>query len=153
MRLEWEAIHVNYSYLLDQMAPDEVLPHLAVRRLLTPEEVKEVRGKTSQHQKTIAILRALDGHRVVGKLPTFCAALASTAGQEYIAEKLTHCECVIYPMPTMIKPYIYCILQATEYDCMCLHFQSVHLLMHYSSRVSLPAQRRRPTCHILPAFQ
>ena len=152
MRLEWEAIHVNYSYLLDQMAPDEVLPHLAARRLLTAEKVKEVQAKTNQHQKTITILEALGGLRVVGRLPTFCAALASTAGQEYIAEKLTHCECVIYPMPTMIN-HTCCIVQATEYDFMCLHFQSVHLLMHYSSRVSLPAQRRRPTCHILPAFQ
>ena len=92
MRLEWEAIHVNYSYLLDQMAPDEVLPHLAARRLITPEKVKEVREKTGQHQKTIAMLVALGGQRVVGRLPTFCAALASTAGQEHIAKKLTHCE-------------------------------------------------------------
>ena len=152
MRLEWEAIHVNYSYLLDQMTPDEVLPHLAVRRLITPEKVKEVQERANQHQKTSAILQALGGLRVVGRLPTFCAALASTAGQEYIAEKLTNCECAIYPMPTMIN-HTYCIVQATEYDCMCLHFQSVHLLMHYSSRVSLPAERRRPTCHIFPAFQ
>ena len=93
MRLEWEAIHVNYSYLLDQMAPDEVLPHLAARRLLTPEKVKEVREKTNQLQKTITILETLRGLRVgVGLLPTFCAALSGTAGQEHIAEKLTHCE-------------------------------------------------------------
>ena len=92
MRLEWEAIHVNYSYLLDQMAPDEVLPHLAARRLLTPEKVKEVQEKTSQLQKTITILEALRGQFVVGKLPTFCAGLSGTAEQEHIAEKLTHCE-------------------------------------------------------------
>ena len=92
MRLEWEAIHVNYSYLLDQMAPDEVLPHLAARRLLTAEKVKEVQEKTSQHQKTITILETLHGQFEVGLLPTFCAALSGTAGQEHIAEKLTHCE-------------------------------------------------------------
>ena len=92
MRLEWEAIHVNYSYLLDQMAPDEVLPHLAARRLLTPEKVKEVQEKTNRLQKTITILEALRGQLVVGLLPTFCAALSGTAGQEHIAEKLTHCE-------------------------------------------------------------
>ena len=92
MRLEWEAIHVNYSYLLDQMAPDEVLPHLAARRLLTPEKVKKILEKTNQCQKTNAILVALGGQMVVGRLPTFCAALASTAGQEHIAKKLTHCE-------------------------------------------------------------
>ena len=92
MRLEWEAVHVNYSYLLDQMAPDEVLPHLAVRRLLTPEKVREVRGKTSQLQKTITILETLRVQLEVGLLPTFCACLSGTAGQEHIAEKLTHCE-------------------------------------------------------------
>ena len=92
MRLEWEAVHVNYSYLLDQMAPDEVLPHLAARRLLTPEKVREVRGKTSQLQKTITILETLCVQLEVGLLPTFCAALSGTAGQEDIAEKLTHCE-------------------------------------------------------------
>ena len=74
------------------MAPDEVLPHLAARRLLTPEKVKKVWEKTNQRQKTIAILEALGGQNIVGRLPTFCAALSGTAGQEHIAEKLTHCE-------------------------------------------------------------
>ena len=92
MRLEWEAIHVNYSYLLDQMAPDEILPHLAARRLLTPEKVKEAQEKTHRLQKTITILEALRGQIGVGLLPTFCAALSGTAEQEHIAEKLTHCE-------------------------------------------------------------
>ena len=92
MRLEWDAIHVNYSYLLDQMTPDEVLPYLAARRLLTPEKLSQVQEKASQLQKITTILEALDGQVVVGMLPTFCAALASTAGQEHIAEKLTHCE-------------------------------------------------------------
>ena len=91
-RLEWEAIHVNYSYLLDQMAPDEILPHLAARRLFTPEKVKEVKENTNQLQKTITILEALRGQVGVGLLPTFCAALSGTAEQEHIAEKLTHCE-------------------------------------------------------------
>ena len=95
MRLEWEVIHVHYSYLLDQMAPDEVLPHLAARRLLTPEKVKEVREKTNQRQKTNAILETLGGQRAVGRLPTFCAALSETAGQEHIAQKLTHCEFIM----------------------------------------------------------
>ena len=90
--LEWEAIQFNYSYLLDQMAPDEVLPHLAARRLLTPETVKEVHEETNQVQKITIILKALQGQRIVGRLSTFCAALASTAGQEHIAETLTHCK-------------------------------------------------------------
>ena len=91
-RLEWEAIHFNYTYLLDQMAPDEVLPHLAAQRLLTPQKVREVQEKTNRLQKIATILEALHGQRIVGMLPTFCAALASAAGQEHIAETLTHCE-------------------------------------------------------------
>ena len=105
IRLEWEAIHVNYSYLLDQMAPDEVLPHLAARRLITPKKVKEVREKAKQRQKTIAILEALDGQKVVGRLPTFCVALFETAGQEHIAEKLTHCEFITFlHVETKVNP-------------------------------------------------
>ena len=102
-RLEWDAIHVNYSYLLDQMAPDEVLPHLAARRLLTPEKVKEVQKTASHLQKITIILTALECQVLVGMLPTFCAALASTAGQEHIAEKLTHCECTKVGMFSIVE--------------------------------------------------
>ena len=107
MRLEWEAIHVNYSYLLDQMAPDEVLPHLAARRLLTPEKVREVQVKTNRLQKITTILEALCDQRIVGLLPTFCTALASTTGQDHIAETLTHCEyimCAGFFVPSLSTP-------------------------------------------------
>ena len=77
------------------MAPDEVLPHLAARRLLTREKVGEVEKKINRLQKITTILEAIHDQRIVGRLPTFCAALASTAGQEHAAETLTHCECVI----------------------------------------------------------
>ena len=48
VRLQNQSIHVNYSYLLDKMAPDELVPHLVARRLLTPEEAKVVTGKLSK---------------------------------------------------------------------------------------------------------
>ena len=28
IRLEWQAIHTNYSYILDELAPDELVPYL-----------------------------------------------------------------------------------------------------------------------------
>ena len=86
--MERQAIGVNYSYLLDEVAPDELLPHLVAQRLITPEEAKEVTGKSDRLQKTIAILQASVLHDRVGTLPTFCAALRDT-GRSNVAEKLT----------------------------------------------------------------
>ena len=88
-RLQWQAINVNYSYLLDEMAPDELVPHLVARRLLTQEKAKEVTAKSDRLQKIATILKAsrlkVD---IVGMLPTFCAALLDT-GQPNVAEQLT----------------------------------------------------------------
>ena len=94
VRLEWQAIHVNYSYLLDEMAPAQLVPHLVERRLLTPEKAKEVKEKGSRLQKVSTILQALFVNRVLGRLPTFCAALIS-AGQPHIAERLADSECCV----------------------------------------------------------
>ena len=91
VRLQMQSIHVNYSYLLDEMAPDELVPHLVARRLLTPEEAKEVTRNSDRLQRMIAILQALLQQDVVGMLATFCAALYDT-GQSNIAEKLTKCK-------------------------------------------------------------
>ena len=91
VRLQMQSIHVNYSYLLDEMAPDELVPHLVARRLLTPDEAKVVKGKSEREQRMIAILQALLNKDVVGMLPTFCAALRDT-GQSNIAEKFTKCK-------------------------------------------------------------
>ena len=85
-RLRWQAVHVNYSYLLDKMAPDELVPYLVARRLLTPKKAEEVTGKSDRLQKISTILQALKNE--VGMLPTFSAALRD-AGQPHIAERLT----------------------------------------------------------------
>ena len=87
-RLQRQAIHVNYSYLLDEMTPDGLVPHLVARRVLTSEQAKEVTGKSDRLQKITTILEALRLQNVVGMLPTFCAALLDT-GQPNVAERLT----------------------------------------------------------------
>ena len=88
-RLQWQGINVNYSYLLDEMAPDELVPYLVARRLLTPEQAKEVTAKSDRLQKITTILEALRLQpSIVGILPTFCAALLDT-GQPNVAERLT----------------------------------------------------------------
>ena len=85
-RLQQQAVHVNHSYLLDEMASDELVPHLVARRLLTPEEAKAVTRKSDRLQRITTILQALNIE--VGMLTTFSAALHD-AGQSLIAEELT----------------------------------------------------------------
>ena len=87
VRLQRQAIHVNYDYLLDEVAPDELVPHLVAQSLLTSEEAKEVTGKSDRLQRMIAILQALLTLGRVGMLPTFCATLRDT-GRSNVAEKL-----------------------------------------------------------------
>ena len=88
VRLQYQSIHVNYSYLLDEVAPDELMPHLVAQRLLTPEEAKKVTERGDRQQRTITILEALLKLGRVGMLPTFCAALGDT-GRSIVAEKIT----------------------------------------------------------------
>lgn len=94
VRLEREVLQVNYTYLLDQMVPEMVVPQLVARRLLTLEKVKEVMEKSDWNQKLTTILDAVLAQRVVGTLPTLCAALRDTLGQEKCAKKLDTCEYV-----------------------------------------------------------
>ena len=89
---------MHYSYMLDEMSPDAVVPYLVERRLLSPEQAKEVNEISSRLGKVSAILQALQGKIIVGKsvgvLPTFCAALIS-AGLSQIAERLTESEYMV----------------------------------------------------------
>ncbi|CAI8058513.1 Ankyrin repeat domain-containing protein 50 [Geodia barretti] len=100
MQLEWkvirlglQAIDTNYSYLLEEMSPDEVVPHLVQRRLLTQPQGEEVWAKSSQLEKVHIIVEALRDadNIVVGMFPTFCMALAN-AGQLHVSERLRNSE-------------------------------------------------------------
>ena len=84
---------MHYSYLLDEMSPDAVVPYLVERRLLSPEMAKEVYEISSRLRKVSAILQALQRNFkiIVGQLPTFCATLIS-AQLSHIAERLTESE-------------------------------------------------------------
>ena len=92
-RLQLQAIDVNYSYLLEEMSPDEVVPYLVQRRLLTQTQAAEVWEKGNQLDKVYQIVTILRGkqNEVVGMFPTFCAALAN-AGQLHIADTLLNSE-------------------------------------------------------------
>ena len=87
VRLEARAIKVHLSYIMAEMSPDAVLPHLVDRRLLSSSEAAEVVQKSSKLEKSLAILEKINEINIVGVLPTFCAALKS-AQQTAIADTL-----------------------------------------------------------------
>ncbi|CAI8025208.1 hypothetical protein GBAR_LOCUS14583 [Geodia barretti] len=88
IRLELRAIDTNYSYLLGEMSPDEVVPHLVQRSLLTRAQA-EVWERSSQLEKVSKIVDALRDadNRVVGMFPTFCMAL-NDSGMSHVSETL-----------------------------------------------------------------
>ena len=88
VRLEAHAIDVHLSYMIAEMSPDAVLPHLVDRRLLSSSEAAEVVQKSSKLEKSLAILEKISDINIVGVLPTFCAALTS-AQEAHIAVTLS----------------------------------------------------------------
>ena len=77
IRLEGQAIHVHFSYMLDEMTPDQLVPHLVERKLLSQDKANKVKEMSSRVEKVSAIIQEIKNHLVVGRLPTFCAALVS----------------------------------------------------------------------------
>ena len=91
IRLECQAIHVHFSYMLDEIAPDQLLPQLVKRKLLSRDRANEVMEMSSQIEKLSAIIQIVRTNAVVGTLPTFCAALVDSE-LPHIAKKLTDSE-------------------------------------------------------------
>ena len=114
IRLESQAIHTNHSYMLNEMVPDEIVPYLVERRLLSPEKAQDVIG--SRLQKASTILEALNEKVMVGTLPTFCASLIS-AGQPLIAERLDHSENYIACI-TWSLMYVAAWCRYTKLECL-----------------------------------
>ena len=91
VRLERQAFHVHFSYMLDEMAPDQLVPHLVERKLLSQDKANQVKEMSSQVEKVSTIIQTVKEDIVVGTLPTFCTTLVS-AGLPHIAKKLTDSE-------------------------------------------------------------
>ena len=87
IQLECEAIDSTINYLMREMPPDEVLPYLVERRLLSQEQAGTIGKKKHQRDKLSALLLALKEVECVGRLPTLCAALVN-AGKPHVAEVL-----------------------------------------------------------------
>ena len=77
IRLEGQAIHVHFSYMLDEMAPDQLVPHLVERKLFSRDKANKVKDMSSRVEKVSAIIQEIKTSQVIGTLPTLCAALVS----------------------------------------------------------------------------
>lgn len=84
-RLERYVINTHYSYMMEEMSPDLVLPHLIERRVIPAEKALEVDKEKSRSGKVLAILMSV--REDVQCLPSLCAALKS-AGQPEVAATL-----------------------------------------------------------------
>ena len=94
IRLQLQAIRAHISYLMEEMSPDEVVPHLVQRRLLSNTQAAAFREMSSQQEKVATVVDAVtesENDLVVGRLPTLCSALV-VAGQAHIAETLFNSE-------------------------------------------------------------
>ena len=93
IRLQLQALDVNVSYLLEEMSPDEAVPHLVQQRVLTEKEAAGVWEKSTQLEKVRRIVDVLRDHNniVVGRFLTFCVALTN-AGQFHVSETLCKSE-------------------------------------------------------------
>ena len=91
IRLEGQAIHVHFSYMMDEIALDQLLPQLVERKLLSQDKANRVKEMSSRVEKVSVILKVIKSNQIVGTLPTFCAALIS-ADLPCIAKKLEESE-------------------------------------------------------------
>ena len=90
IRLQFQAIDANISYLLEEMSPEAIVPHMLQRRLLTRDDAAKVFEEKSQLRKVLAVIDKMR-KRAVGGLLTFCAALIG-AGQPHVAQKILSSE-------------------------------------------------------------
>ncbi|CAI8049656.1 hypothetical protein GBAR_LOCUS27340 [Geodia barretti] len=86
IRLQFQAIDANISYLLEEMSPEAIVPHMLQRRLLTRDDAAKVFEEKSQLRKVLAVIDKMR-KRAVGGLLTFCAALIG-AEQPHVAQKI-----------------------------------------------------------------
>ena len=94
VRLEHVTMQVLFSYLMDSMSPEKVVPHLVKRRLLTQDAAVEV---LRMHIQVPGIVDRIGKHMKVGMLSTLCAALFS-AGQSNVAERLLNSKYICLPL-------------------------------------------------------
>ena len=87
MRLGHVAVDVHYSSLIEELSPDETIPYLIERKLMSQETAAEMKEMRSHTRKVTAVVQSLGTCQFAGMLPTFCAALIG-AGKQCLAKTL-----------------------------------------------------------------
>ena len=82
----------QYSYLADVLVPEDILPKMFARKLITKSQKQKADSHLEKYRKNQILLDSLLARREVGAFQRFCDALSATSGQEYIADRLKECK-------------------------------------------------------------
>ena len=92
LRLERSVLESNYSFLVEALVPEDIVPELFTQKLITKSQKEKADSHPQKYAKNVAIMDSLLGRAEVGAFHRFCDVLSSTSGQEYIADKLKECK-------------------------------------------------------------
>ena len=92
LRLERSVLESNYSFLVEALVPEDIVPELFTQKLITKSQKEKADSCPQRYAKNVAIMDSLLGRAEVGAFHRFRDVLSSTSGQEYIADKLKECK-------------------------------------------------------------
>ena len=92
LRLEKSVLETNYSFLVETLVPEDIVPELFSKKLITKSQKEKADSHPQKYAKNVAIMDSLLGRAEVGAFHRFCDVLSVTSGQEYIADKLKECK-------------------------------------------------------------
>ena len=92
LRLEKSVLESNYSFLVEALVPEDIVPELFSQKLITKSQKEKADSHPQKYAKNVAIMDSLLGRAEVGAFHRFCDVLSVTSGQEYIADKLRECK-------------------------------------------------------------
>ena len=99
----------NYSYLANAIVPEDILPEMFARKLITKSQKEKADSHSEKYCKNEVLLGSLIDRQEVGAFQKFCDVLSATSGQEYIAVRLKECKltCCYVPIRLLwIHKYI-----------------------------------------------
>ena len=82
----------NYSYLANAIVPEDILPEMFARTLVTKSQKEKADSHSEKNCKNEVLLGSLIDRQEVGAFEKFCDVLSATSGQEYIADRLKECK-------------------------------------------------------------
>ena len=98
LRLEKCVLESNYSFLVEALVPEDIVPELFTQKLITKSQKEKADSHPQKYAKNVAIMESLLGRAEVGAFHRFCDVLSVTSGQEYIADKLKECKMNVLDM-------------------------------------------------------